>query len=81
MHYYYMAKLNLQVRVPENLMAEMSKIAGKSKSAFVREAILEKIHAETYRQLEQNWIQALKKRSEDSQEAEDWLKAESWGTK
>jgi predicted DNA-binding protein len=84
MHYYFMTKLNLQVRVPEDLAIQISKVSGvsgKSKSTFVREAIEEKILAETHRQLEQDWIHALKKRSEDPQEMEDWLKAESWGAK
>lgn len=74
-----MRKTNVQVRIPSETDAQIEKLAPKSRSEFVRQAIEEKIRRETDRRLEEKWIEALKKRPEDPRDAEDWLKAESWG--
>lgn len=79
MHYKYMSKVNLQIRVPDETVEQIEKIAGKSKSEFVREAIEEKIRRELDRRRVEEWIAALKKNPQDLEHAEDWLKAGSWG--
>lgn len=76
-----MQKINLQIRVPEEVSDQIEEISGKSKSSFVREAILEKIQREVHRRQEEQWIAALKKHPEDLSEARDWLKAEGWSSK
>lgn len=76
-----MSSTNLQIRVPEEVIHQINKISRKSKSAFVREALEEKIHRELDRQQEQKWIDSLKKHPEDLAEAEAWLRAEGWGDK
>lgn len=58
---------------------EIERLAPQSKSIFVREAIEEKIRKEKERRLEEAWVKALRKKPEDKEEAEDWLKGESWG--
>jgi hypothetical protein len=74
-----MAKTNLQIRVSEEIVNQIGKVSEKSKSEFVREAIEEKIRREMDRKRVEKWIEALKKKPEDVKEAENWLKAESWG--
>ena len=74
-----MAKTNIQIRVPEEVASQIEELAPPSRSAFVREAIQEKIQREKFRQLEAEWIEALAKKPEDLQEAKRWAKAESWG--
>lgn len=76
-----MTKANIQVRIPAETEARIEQLAPKSRSEFVRQAIEEKIRRETDRRIEEKWIETLKKRPEDLREAEDWLKAESWGRK
>ena len=76
-----MRKSNLQVRVPEEVSDQIEAISGKSKSSFVREAILEKIQRELHRRQEEQWIAALKKHPEDLSDAQVWMKAEGWGSK
>lgn len=74
-----MSGVNVQVRLPSELDSRIEELAPKSKSAFVREAIEEKIQRERFRRLEERWIKALEKNPEDSKEARRWLKAEEWG--
>lgn len=76
-----MSKKNLQVRVPEEIESDIAKLAPGSKSAFVREAIEEKIRRERFRQMEQKWIEALERNPEEAKEARRWLKAEEWGSR
>ncbi len=76
-----MSKVNLQVRLPEEIDAQIAELAPKSKSDFVRQAVLEKIQREKFKKLEEEWIDALKKKPEDRKEAERWLKAEGWNPK
>lgn len=81
MHNKSMTKSNVQVRIPPEMESQISRLTPRSKSAFVREAIEEKIRRETFRRLEQDWIRALSKKPEDTRPVKDWLKAESWGDK
>lgn len=74
-----MHKINLQVRLPEEIDKELSRLSPSSKSEFVRQAIEEKIRREKTRILEDQWIQALSSHPEDKKEAEEWLKAGNWG--
>lgn len=74
-----MRKTNIQVRIPPETDAQIEKLAPASRSEFVRQAIEEKIRRETDRRLEERWIEALKKKPGVDRDAEDWLKAESWG--
>ena len=73
-----MAKVNLQIRLPEEIDSQIAKLAPKSKSDFVRQAVQEKVQREMFKKLEEQWIEALKKDPEDSKEAEVWIKAEHW---
>lgn len=74
-----MPKLNLQVRLPEGLEAALNELAPASRSAFVREAIEEKIRRERARRTEEAWIRALEKSPDDAREAKRWVEAEAWG--
>jgi len=76
-----MAKINLQIRLPEDLEMRLTSLAPKSKSSFVRKAIEEKIQRETDKKLEAAWVKALQAKPEDTKVAEPWVKAESWGPK
>ncbi len=78
---YFMSKVNVQIRLPEELNAQIAGFSPKSKSDFVRKAIEEKIQKERFRLLEEKWIHALSKHPEETKESETWLKAESWGPK
>ncbi len=80
MHYNIMTNVNLQVRLAPEMEAQIEQLAPGSKSAFVRQAIEEKIQREKFRRLEEQWIKALQKHPEDSQKSEAWLKAEAWET-
>ncbi len=73
-----MSKTNLQVRIPEEVEAQIVRLAPKSKSDFVREAIEEKIWRELFQRREDQWIEALRRHPEDAGEADAWHKAESW---
>lgn len=81
MHIYCMAKVNLQVRLPEEVDAQIAVFHPRSKSDFVRKAIEEKIQRERFLRLEEKWIQALTEHPEDADEANAWLKAEAWNPK
>ncbi|MBI4374064.1 MAG: ribbon-helix-helix protein, CopG family [Deltaproteobacteria bacterium] len=78
---YGMRNVNVQVRLPHDLDERISKMASRSKSSFIREAIEEKIERERKRRLEEQWIQALKGHPEDEKEAESWFQREDWGHK
>lgn len=69
---------NLQVRIDSQTARKIDRFAVKSRSEFVREAILEKLRRENNLQKEKQWIQALEKFPQKKDEAADWLKAESW---
>ncbi len=73
-----MAKTSIQIRLPEELEAEISHHTKKSKSSFVREAIEEKLRREKDKKLEEQWIKALQKHPEE--EGEIWS-TEAWGEK
>ena len=73
-----MAKTNLQVRLPEEMEEQIESLAPHSKSAFIRDAIAEKVRREQNKRLEEQWIRALKNHPHKESEVEDWLKAESW---
>ncbi|MBI3541427.1 MAG: hypothetical protein HY073_04755 [Deltaproteobacteria bacterium] len=73
-----MQKTNLQIRIPPEIDDQIARLAPASKSAFVREAIEEKIHREEERRLEDQWIKALAKHPQGTDDTEAWLKAESW---
>lgn len=72
---------NLQVRISPEMEAQMERLALKSRSAFVREAIMEKIKRETFRRMEEAWINALRKKPDVNKEDEDWFLAQAWGEK
>ncbi|MBI3073700.1 MAG: hypothetical protein HYY84_16435 [Deltaproteobacteria bacterium] len=74
-----MAKTSLQVRIPDEIESALLELAPDSRSAFVREAIEEKIRREKAKRLEQAWIQALKDSPEDVREAKRWVRADAWG--
>lgn len=72
-----MTKTNLQVRIPE----EIDQIAATSKSEFVRESIVKKLHRERFRHLEYQRIASLKKQDGTSDSDDTWLNGEAWGEK
>lgn len=74
-----MAKVNLQVRLSEELDSQISQLAPRFKSEFVRQAVQEKIQREMFKKLEAQWVKALKKDSKEEASAQDWLNAEAWG--
>lgn len=76
-----MAQSNLQIRIPDTLLAQIEHIAGQTKSAFVREAIQEKIRREQEKAMETQWIKTLQKNPENTTDAKAWLDAEEWGDK
>ncbi len=78
---YGMRNVNVQVRLPDDLDQKISRIASRSKSSFIREAIEEKIARERKKRLEEQWIQALQGHPEDEREAESWFQREDWGPK
>lgn len=73
-----MKNVNVQVRLPHDLDERVSKVASRSKSSFIREAIEEKIEKERMKRLEEQWIKALKGHPEEAKETEDWLRIEEW---
>ena len=75
-----MQSSNLQIRIPAEIDSQIERLAPKSKSAFVREAIVEKIQREKARRMEKTWIHALEKHPDRADEDDDWLKAEAWET-
>ncbi len=80
MHCYYMAKTNLQIRIPPEMGLQIERLEPKSKSDFVRQAIEEKIRREMFQRLEDQWISALKKYPEIT-ESDTWLMSNEWGPK
>lgn len=78
MHYKYMPKINLQIRLPEETAEDLDQVVRGSRSAFVREAIAEKIRRERDKLLEEQWIAALKRGGDEAEESRDWLKVETW---
>lgn len=78
-HDLIMTGINLQIRIPPELDRQLKKLAPKSKSAFVREAIEEKVRRETERRMEEHWIAALKKNPDQSEFDEDWHHAQFRG--
>lgn len=75
---FFMAKSNLQIRIPEETLEQIQKLGVTSRSAFVREAVAEKLQKEMLNKLEREWIAALKRHPEDAVEAKKWLKVEAW---
>ena len=73
-----MQKNNLQIRISEEMNKAIAELSPKSKSDFVRQAIEEKIQKEKAKKFEEQWISALKKKPESTQEAKQWLQIESW---
>jgi Arc/MetJ-type ribon-helix-helix transcriptional regulator len=73
-----MHKRNLQLRIPPEIDDQLNQLAPKSRSQFVREALVEKIQREKEKAMENKWIQALKRHPENINEAKRWLKAEAW---
>lgn len=78
-HDSHMTGINLQIRIPPELDLQLKKLAPKSRSAFVRAAIEEKVRRETERRMEEQWIAALKKNPDEFDE--DLFKAQEWGAK
>lgn len=76
-----MTKTNLQIRIPEEIDKEINQMAPSSKSEFVREAIVEKLHRERFRRMEQQWISSLKRHGDSDEEDNAWVNAEVWGDK
>ena len=76
-----MAKNNLQVRVDPKMESEIESLAPASKSDFVRQAIQEKIAREKNKALEDLWIRALQKDSDEGTLDADWMRSEAWGDK
>lgn len=76
-----MSKMNLQVRLPEEINNQINRLAPESRSSFVREAIEEKIQKEKNQRMEKAWIEALKAHPDKAKEDEAWLKAQSWESK
>ena len=52
--------------------------ARESRSAIVREALKNWLRQRQVKKFEDEWIAALQKSSQDLEEAESWLSAESW---
>lgn len=71
--------MNIQIRIPGATNKKINKLAKKSRAEFVRKAIQEKIQRELDRQKEEQWINALRSHSEDTQNIKDWLRANEWG--
>ena len=76
-----MKNSNLQVRISPEVEEEIERLAPKSRSAFVREAIEEKIRRDQDLHREAEWIKALSQNPEGTDGADDWLKAEAWGSR
>ena len=76
-----MTKSNLQVRITDGTRNRIARLSPRSTSAFVREAVEEKLRRELFLRMEKQWINALRKEPEDPREAARWLKAEAWGDK
>jgi predicted DNA-binding protein len=76
-----MTKSNLQIRIPDELLTQLEQVAGQTKSAFVREAISEKIRREQEKALETQWMKSLQKNPENMADTKAWLDAEEWGNK
>ncbi len=81
MHYNYMTTLNLQVRIDSKNIKEIDILSSKSRSEFVRQAIIEKIEKEQTKKLEEQWIQALSKHPDTDKNLDHWLAAEAWEEK
>lgn len=81
MHYNYMTSLNLQIRIDSENIKEIDALASKSRSEFVRQAIVEKIEKEKTKKLEEQWIKALSKHSDTDKNLDEWLAAEAWEEK
>ncbi|MBI4412684.1 MAG: hypothetical protein HY541_09420 [Deltaproteobacteria bacterium] len=77
-----MTQINLQIRIPAEMDMRLGRIEFASKSDFVRQAIMEKLHRLEAEQMEKEWIKALKKEPKSKQSkkaALAWLEAEEWG--
>lgn len=81
LHDVCMAKTNLQIRISEEIDKEINQMAPASKSEFVREAIVEKLHRERFCRLEAQWINSLQKNRDSDSEGDAWVNAEVWGDK
>lgn len=76
-----MTSSNVQVRLDSRTLKEIEALTSESRSAFVREAIIEKIKKEKSRKLEKQWIKALAQNSSQDDHAQDWLNSEAWEEK
>ncbi len=81
MHDILMTSFNLQVRLDSKNIKEIDDLDYKSRSEFVREAIMEKIQKEKTKKLEEKWIKALSKHPQSDENSDDWLAAEAWEEK
>lgn len=73
-----MSFFNVQVRLDKEIANKIDKLSTKSRSAFVRQAIREKIQRELEQQKETQWISALQKNLEKDTGNNDWLESEAW---
>ncbi len=72
---------NVQISFDENLLNAVDRFASSSKlsrSAIVRKAIRHWLREKQIKEFEDQWIRSLKKKPDDSKNAEAWIQAQQW---
>lgn len=72
---------NVQISFDENLIDAVDRMAASSKtsrSAVIRDAIRHWLREKEIKEFEENWIQSLKEKPDDSKDTEAWTKAQQW---
>ena len=75
---------NVQVTIDEETLAEIDRIGeplGLKRSEIVRRALRDWLRRQSIARFEEDWIAALRKRPQGSDNAEDWLDVQAWGKK
>ena len=72
---------NVQISFDENLLDAVDRLAASAKisrSSIIREAIRHWLREREVREFEQQWIESIKKNSDDSEDAQEWIHAQQW---
>ena len=72
---------NVQISFDENLLDAVDRLAASAKisrSSIIREAIRHWLREREVREFEKQWIESIKKNSDDSKDAEAWIHAQQW---
>jgi metal-responsive CopG/Arc/MetJ family transcriptional regulator len=75
---------NVQITIDEETLTRVDQIGkplGLKRSEIVRQALREWLHRHAVANFEQEWIGALRKKSDEANRAEDWLGIQAWGKK